>query len=47
VVLKLAPNLFYAGPGSGLGKKGTTPVDSPVPKPLGDFPIDTGPDRAT
>ena len=46
VVLRLAPNQFYSGPGGGLGKKGTTPVDKPVPKPpAGDFPIDTGPTR--
>ena len=48
VVLKLSPRLFFSGPGSGLGKKGTNPIDKPVPgPPAGDFPIDTGPTRAT
>jgi hypothetical protein len=47
VVFKLSPSLFFSGAGSGLGKKGTNPVDKPVPKPpAGDFPIDTGPTRA-
>ena len=46
VVLKLAPSQFYSGPGGGLGKKGTTPADKPVPKaPAGDFPIDARPYR--
>jgi hypothetical protein len=29
-----------AGPGKGLGKKGTTPADTPVPSGVkGDFPL--------
>jgi hypothetical protein len=46
VVFKLAPDLFFSGPGGGLGKKGTTTTDKPVPKPpSGDFPVPSGPDR--
>jgi hypothetical protein len=40
VVFKLSPKLFMAGPGKGLGKKGTTPADTPVPSGVkGDFPL--------